>query len=245
SYGIDLGGKPLIVPLLEGLSGIDGLRWIRLMYAYPSNLDLPLMRVMAEKENICSYIDLPLQHIDDSILHAMRRGVSEQETRRLIRQLRREIPGLTLRSSLIVGFPGETDEYFHKLEDFVRETRFDRLGVFTYSHEEGTPAYDLPMQIPAEVAQERQQRLMEIQHEISLQKNQALVGSVQDVFVDGISKESDLLLEGRLQGQAPDIDGVVYINEGDTTQGSFEKVCISEAFAYDLVGKIVTENEKK
>ena len=244
SYGTDFDGKPLIVPLLERLSGIDELRWIRLMYAYPTNFDLSLMRLMAEKENICSYIDLPLQHIDDSILKAMRRGVSEQETRRLIEQLRREIPELSLRTSFIVGFPGETDEAFQKLEDFVLEARFDRLGVFTYSHEEGTPAYDLPEQVPGEIAQERQQRLMEIQQDISLQKNQALVGSVQEVLVDGVSKESDLLLEARLQGQAPDIDGVVYISEGDTRQGNFEKVRITEAFTYDLVGKIIEEDEE-
>ena len=200
SYGMDLGGKPLIVPLLERLSEIDALRWIRLMYAYPSNLDLPLMRLMAEKENICSYIDLPLQHIDDSILKSMRRGVSESETRHLLEQLRQKIPGLTLRSSLIVGFPGETDEAFDKLENFVREAHFDRLGVFTYSHEEGTAAYELPGQVPADVAQERQQRLMEIQREMSLKKNQALLGSVQEVLIDGLSKESDLLLEGRLPG---------------------------------------------
>ncbi|PID57372.1 30S ribosomal protein S12 methylthiotransferase RimO [candidate division KSB3 bacterium] len=244
SYGIDRGGTPLIVPLLQRLSDIRGLQWIRLMYAYPSNFDLPLMQLMAERENICSYIDLPLQHIDDSILHAMRRGVSEQKTRHLLEQLRREIPGLVLRSSLIVGFPGETDAVFQKLEDFVRDTRFDRLGVFAYSHEEGTPACDLPGQIPAEVAQERRQQLMRIQQEISLQKNQSLIGSVQNVLIDGVSRESDLLLEGRLQGQAPDIDGVVYITEGNTEQGRFEKVLVTEALPYDLVGKILSESSE-
>ncbi len=239
SYGLDRYKKQMIVPLLEQLSQVKGIEWIRLMYAYPNSIEPSLMRFIASESTICPYLDLPLQHIDDDILKVMRRPITESETRRLIEHLRQEIPGLTLRTSLIAGFPGETEQAFQKLEDFVRDVRFERLGVFTYSHEEGTPAYDLPNQVPVEIAGERQQRLMQIQTRISLEKHQALVGTRQTVLIDGESEETPLLLEGRMQGQAPDIDGVVYINEGDTEQGQFEEVLITEAFPHDLVGKIV------
>jgi ribosomal protein S12 methylthiotransferase len=217
---------------------VPDVQWIRLMYAYPTSLDLALMRLIASEENICTYIDLPLQHIDDTLLRNMRRAITEAQTRTLIEQLRAEIPNVTLRTSFIVGFPGETDAAFQKLEDFVREVRFDRMGVFTYSHEEGTPAYDLPDQILPEVAQQRHDHLMKIQADISLEKHQQLVGSVQTVLMDGESPETELLLEGRLEGQAPDIDGVVYITDGETEQGAFEQVEITEAHPYDLVGRI-------
>ncbi len=239
SYGIDLTGRSRIIPLLERLVGLDAVPWIRLMYAYPTNFDRALMRLIADTNSICRYLDLPLQHIDDGLLHAMRRGVSEAETWKLTEQLRQEIPGLTLRTSLIVGFPGETDEAFQKLEDFVREVEFERLGVFTYSHEEGTAAYTLPNPVPAAVAEERRKRLMEVQEAIAHRKNQALVGTAQTVLVDGVSEETPLLLEARTEGQSPGIDGVVYINEGDTEQGAFEQVLITEAYSHDLVGKII------
>lgn len=238
SYGIDRAGKPMIVPLLERLVTIEGIHWIRLMYAYPTSLDLSLMHLIVHEQKICTYIDLPLQHIDDTILKQMRRAITEIETRRLIAQLRHQISGLTLRTSLIVGFPGETEAAFKKLEDFVHDVKFDRLGVFTYSHEDGTPAYEMSNQIPYEVAEERRRRLMEIQAEISLKKHQAMVGTLQTVLIDGISEETPLLLEARTEGQAPEIDGVVYINEGDTEQGVFEEVRITEALPYDLVGRI-------
>lgn len=240
SYGIDVNGHSQIIPLLEQLVTIDAVRWIRLMYAYPTSLDLALMRLIANEEKICTYIDLPLQHIDDTILKNMRRAITERQTRKLLEQLRTEISGLTLRTSFIVGFPGETDAAFQKLEDFVQEIQFDRMGVFTYSHEEGTPAYDLPNQIPPNVAESRHDRLMELQARISLRKHQQLIGTVRTVLVDGESQETELLLEGRLEGQAPDIDGVVYINEGETEQDAFEQVEITEAHPYDLVGRIVT-----
>ncbi len=239
SYGVDVTGASQIVPLLEALVTIPDIQWIRLMYAYPTSLDLSLMRLIANESKICTYIDLPLQHIDNGILKDMRRSITEAQTRELLKRVRAEIPGLTLRTSFIVGFPGETDAAFLKLEDFVQDVMFDRVGVFTYSHEEGTPAYDLPNQVPAAIAQERHDRLMEIQAEISLKKHQQLVGSVQTVLIDGESQESELLLEGRLEGQAPDIDGVVYITEGDTEQGRFEQVEITGAHPYDLVGRIL------
>ena len=238
SYGVDLTGKSQIVPLLEQLAATP-VSWIRLMYAYPTSLDLPLMQLIAREAKICTYLDLPLQHIDNAILKKMRRAITEAQTRTLLDQLRAAIPGLTLRTSLIVGFPGETERAFQKLVDFVRDAQFERLGVFAYSPEEGTPAYDLPNQVPAEIAAARYQQVMEIQAAIALQKNQALVGTVQTVLVDGVSAETELLLEARTAGQAPDIDGVVYINEGQTAPGAFEKVLITEAFPYDLVGQIV------
>ncbi|GAK60716.1 hypothetical protein U27_00614 [Candidatus Vecturithrix granuli] len=243
SYGIDFAGKPMIMPLLERLIVIDDLPWIRLMYAYPTNLDLSLMRLMAASDRICTYLDLPLQHIDNDILSQMRRAITETQTRALVEQLRIEIPGLTLRTSFITGFPGETEAAFEKLMRFVQEVEFDRMGVFTYSPEDGTLAYNFPNQIPREVAEERRQQLMEIQAEISRKKHQTLVGTVQTVLIDGESEETPLLLEGRMEGQAPEIDGVVYINEGNTTRGTFEQVLITEAFPYDLVGKIVAETE--
>lgn len=239
SYGIDLTGKSQIIPLLEQLVTIPEIHWIRLMYAYPTSLDISLMRLIASEKKICSYLDLPLQHIDDTILKQMRRAITEVQTRQLLDQLRSEIPGLTLRTSFIVGFPGETDAAFEKLESFVQDVKFDRVGVFTYSHEDGTPAYDLPNQIPANIAEARRDRLMEIQAGISLHKHQQLIGTIQTVLVDGESKETELLLESRTEGQAPDIDGVVYINEGDTEAGAFEHVEITETHPYDLIGKIV------
>lgn len=239
SYGIDLTGKPMIVPLLERLVTTKSVSWIRLMYAYPTSLNLSLMRLIAGEEKICTYLDLPLQHIHDSILKNMRRTVTEKQTRQLLEQLRTEIPGLSLRTSFIVGFPRETDHAFQTLEDFIREIQFDHVGVFTYSHEDGTAAYDMPDQVPADIAEDRHNRLMEVQAEISLRKHQALVGTVQRVLVDGVSEETELLLQARTEGQAPEIDGVVYINEGTTEQGAFEQVRITEAHPYDLVGKIV------
>jgi ribosomal protein S12 methylthiotransferase len=232
-------GKPMIVPLLERLATIENIHWIRLMYAYPTNLDISFMRLLAGSEKICSYLDLPLQHIDDTILTTMRRAMTEVNTRKLLERLRREIPGLTLRTSFIVGFPGETDTAFNKLVAFVREGQFDRVGVFTYSHEEGTRSYDMPGQIPREVAEHRHQCLMQVQADISLKKHQAMVGTRRTVLVDGVSAETPLLLEARTEGQAPEIDGVVYINEGETNPGAFERVRITEAFPYDLVGTIV------
>ena len=240
SYGVDLAGKPMIVPLLERLVTIENIRWIRLMYAYPTNLDLSLIRLIAESEKICTYIDLPLQHIDDTILKNMRRAITETQTRELVEQLYKEIPGLTLRTSFITGFPGETEAAFEKLVDFVRDVQFDRVGVFTYSNEDGTPAYSMTEQIPLNVAEERRRQLMEVQSVISLKKHQAMVGTIQTVLIDGTSEETPLLLESRMEGQAPEIDGVVYINEGQTTPGTFEKVRITEAFPYDVVGTIIT-----
>lgn len=240
SYGIDFTGKSLLVPLLEQLVQIPGLPWIRVMYAYPTSLDRDLMRLIATEEKLCTYLDLPLQHIDNAILSAMRRGITETQTRELVARLRHEIPGLTLRTSLIVGFPGETDAAFDLLLDFVKTVRFERLGVFTYSPEEGTAAADLPNSVPAKIAEKRRQAIMAAQAEISLQQQQALVGTVQTVLVDGESAETPLLIEARTAGQAPEIDGVVYINDGDTTPGAFERVLITEALPYDLVGKIVT-----
>jgi ribosomal protein S12 methylthiotransferase len=160
SYGIDLAGKPMIAPLLEQLGSLSKVRWIRLMYAYPTSLDVSLMKLIAQEEKICTYLDLPLQHIDNTILRKMRRAITETQTRKLVDQLRTEIPGLTLRTSFIVGFPGETEEKFHKLEQFVRDAQFDRLGVFTYSHEDGTPAYAMKDQNPHEIAEERYKRLV-------------------------------------------------------------------------------------
>ncbi len=228
-----------LAPLLRDLSGLAGQKWIRLLYAYPHAFPDAVIEAMRDGPDICRYLDIPIQHISDALLKAMRRGGDGDEIRRLIERLRSRISGIGLRTSLIVGFPGETDADFDELERFVVETRFEHLGVFTYSPEEGTHAATLPNAVPPDLAHERRDRLMELQQEIAQAHNDALVGKRLRVLVEGPSEETELLWQARHEGQAPDIDGVVYINEGDAAPGSFAEVEITEAHAYDLVAKIV------
>ena len=228
--------------MLKALAEIGGLRWIRLFYTYPTDFNNRLIDLIAEEEKICSYIDLPLQHIDDGILKKMNRKGKRKEIEGLIQTLRARIPNVTLRSTFIVGFPGETEKEYQRLSDFIRQTEFDRLGVFTYSLEEGTSAYPLGDPVPQGVKAKRQRALLEMQRKISKKKNRMLIGTTQTVLVDGLSKESDLLLEGRMEGQAPDVDGVVLINDiGDreVKPGDFVSVRIEAAHDYDLVGSVV------
>ncbi|WDT78363.1 MAG: radical SAM protein [Candidatus Manganitrophus sp.] len=247
--------KGELVTLLKALVRIDGLRWIRLFYTYPTDFTDALIDLIAEEEKICRYIDLPLQHIDDTILKKMNRKGKRRDIERLIQKLRDRIPGVTLRSTFIVGFPGETEKEFRTLSEFIREIEFDRLGIFTYSLEEGTSAHPLGDPIAEGVKIKRQKALLEMQRKISRRKQRKMIGSVQTVLVDGLSKESDLLLEGRLEGQAPDVDGVVLINDlggmvggrngnhdtgGEVVNpGRFVSVRITAAHDYDLVGEIV------
>lgn len=219
--------------LMRMLVRIEGIEWLRLMYAYPGRISEGLMQVMAGEEKVCRYLDIPVQHIDDDLLRAMNRRSTADDIRRGIERLRRHVPGIALRTSLIVGFPGETEAAFKRLLRFVKDTEFDRLGVFTYSPEEGTPARNLAGPVSAEVAEERRGRIMEVQAAISLRKNRALVGSRQRVLVDGME---DLVLMGRLVTQAPDIDGAVYLSECDAAPGDFVEVVITDASEYDLKG---------
>ncbi len=220
--------------LLRKLTKVPGLSWVRLMYAYPGRISDELMTVMAEEENICKYLDIPVQHIDDKILSAMNRRGTSDDIKRTIEKLRKHVPGIALRTSLIAGFPGETEAAFKRLLTFVKEAEFEQLGVFTYSPEEGTPAYDFSNRVLDDIADERLDRIMKAQAKISLKKNQALIGSRRRVLIDGME---DLALIGRLQTQAPEIDGVVYLSETEAGPGEFVEVTITEAAEYDLMGK--------
>ncbi len=219
--------------LLTKLARVRGIQWLRLMYAYPGRISRELMAVMADEAKICKYLDIPIQHFDDRVLAAMNRRGTSEDIRRTIDQLRKKVPGIALRTSLIVGFPGETEAAFRRLLSFVKETEFDHLGVFTYSPEEGTPAQGLKQTVPTDVAADRLDRIMKAQARISLRKNSALVGSRVRVLVDGME---DMTLVGRMQTQAPEVDGVVYLSETEAAPGEFLDVTITDATEYDLVG---------
>ncbi len=244
-FGSDRGEPGALLSLLQQLSGVDGLRWIRLMYLHPDHLSDDLIGLIASEEKIIPYLDLPVQHISDPILKKMNRKVRGRDLRRRIRKLQESIPDVVLRTSVIVGFPGEGEEDFRALCDFIREIRFHHLGVFEYSREEGTPAASLPGPVPKEIRRERRGILMEIQAEISKARNTERIGTTLEVLVEGRSAETDLLLAGRYYGQAPEIDGQVLINEGNADVGRFYPVRIAEAFEYDLFGGIVAEGEEE
>lgn len=238
-YGRDRKEGPRLAELLRELTTIEGLQWIRLLYTHPAHLTPDVIHLIAEERKICKYLDLPLQHIDDGILKAMNRNVSEEEIRELIGRLRREIPGIILRTSLMVGFPGETKNRYEKLLRFVRETQFDRLGVFTYSRENGTPAASLKGQVSEKIKAGRYHETMALQKQISRQKQKELFGSRVTVLVEGPGKTGNVLWEGRTQGQAPDVDGVTFITKGDARPGEMVEVLITETTVYDLYGEII------
>ncbi len=237
SYGRDM-GKVQLYELLKELVDTN-VDWIRILYNYPHPFPDKLMDLIAREPKICNYIDMPLQHIDEEVLRKMNRIHQQEYTINLIKRMRERIPNLVLRTSLIVGFPGETEKAFKTLYDFVKETRFDRLGVFIYSQEEGTPAGQMESQIDEEVKQARWDKIMKLQEKISLKNHEKLIGTIQDVLISGLSQETDLLLEGRYYGQMPEGDGVVYINDGTASPGDMVKVEITDAHPYDLVGRIV------
>lgn len=237
SYGKDLKGS--LAALLEGLTLIEGEKWIRLMYAYPHEFPEAVIAMIRDISDICAYVDLPIQHASDRILKMMKRKGNVEETRGFIEFLRYEIPEISVRTSLIVGFPGETDREFDELLDFIGEMKFEHLGAFIYSPEEGTPAAKLKNRVARPIAEARLSELMDLQREISLGNNRRYLGKRIRVLVDGPSKETDMLLAARHEGQAPGIDGVVYIADGIAAAGDFATVEISEAHEYDLVGRIV------
>ena len=241
AYGYDQGGRggPRLHTLVRGLAAVPDLRWIRLLYAYPRKFPDALIDAIAEEERVCNYLDMPLQHIADPVLRRMRRGHRADKARALLDRLRGRIPDIAIRTTFIVGFPGETDEDFEALLEFVREERFERVGVFRFSVEPSTPAAELPRQVPTRIRAERWKALMEAQAIISRERNDAMVGRHVEVLVEGRSPQTDLLLQGRMATQAPDIDGVVYINEGEASPGDFVTVRIEESHDYDLVGPIV------
>lgn len=239
AYGYDLQMNRGLAELIGQLEQIPGLAWIRLLYCYPTGIEPWLIELWKNHPQLCPYLDIPLQHIQDHILARMNRRGSSVYLRGLLRELRREVPELALRTSLMVGFPGEGEEDFKSLMDFVTEVGFDHLGVFTYSREEGTPAYDWEPRVPAKLKKARQQKLMKLQRKISAQKLKSWVGREAKVMIDGPSPETPYLLAARLPQQAPEADGCVYINEGHAEAGQLVRVKITESFDYDLVGKIV------
>jgi ribosomal protein S12 methylthiotransferase len=243
-YGQDLEGDVSLEVLLSRLTTITDLSWIRLLYSYPDGISDELIRLIKEEKKICKYLDIPLQHISDPILKRMNRRSTSAEIRALIAKLRREIPDIALRTSLIVGFPGETEEDFKQLLQFVEEVRFDRLGVFCYSREEGTPAAEMPDQISERVKRERYKKLMKAQARLSFKRNRRLVGRTEEVIVEGYSEETDLLLRGRCSRQAPDIDGQVYITAGTANVGDIVRMKITDSSDYDLIGEIIDPDDE-
>ncbi|HPQ81539.1 MAG TPA: 30S ribosomal protein S12 methylthiotransferase RimO [bacterium] len=237
AYGRDVGSD--IATLMEELARLPGPKWLRLLYSYPHGFPDRLIEVIRDSRDVCKYVDVPIQHISDRVLRSMKRKGAGAEIRELVGKLRREIPGVSLRTSLIVGYPGETQEDFDMLLDFVCEARFEHLGVFTYSPEEGTAASRLKGRVTHEVAARRRDEIMDVQRDISLENNRRYLGRRLRVLVEGVSPESDLLIAGRHEGQAPEIDGVVYINDGSAARGEFAEVEITEAHEYDLVGRTI------
>ncbi|HQS05987.1 MAG TPA: 30S ribosomal protein S12 methylthiotransferase RimO, partial [Daejeonella sp.] len=237
-YGLDLYSKRNLADLLRNLSDVDGIEWIRLQYAYPSGFPMDILEVMNERSNICNYLDMPLQHISDSMLSSMRRGITRQKTIDLVNSIRDKVPDIALRTTLICGYPGETEKDFEEMRDWVTETRFDRLGCFTYSHEEKTHAYELIDDVPEEVKQERVETIMGIQQEISFDINQDKVGRTYKVLID---KKEGNYLTGRTEYDSPEVDNEVLIDAriSYATPGSFVQVKIDRAEDFDLYGQIV------
>jgi ribosomal protein S12 methylthiotransferase len=238
-YGAEQGGSRGLAPLLRDLARVDGIEWVRFLYAYPTTVDDSVLEALASEPKLCRYLDIPLQHASGPILKAMKRPGTAASNLSLLRRIREAVPGVAIRSSFIVGFPGETEEDYQALLRFCAEAELDHLGVFTYSNEEGTTAFVPEEAISEETKALRRDKLMRQQRRISLARNRSRVGSRLRVLVEGPSKETDLLLQGRAEHQAPDIDGVVLINEGESIPGRFETVEIVEAHPYDLVGRIL------
>src|SRR5713226_4436448 len=242
-YGEDLDKQDALAHLLRELSHTDGIEWVRVMYTYPTHISDGFLDVLAEEPKAVKYLDMPLQHASQNVLKLMKRGGNRSSLERLIKRVRKRVPGIAVRTTFITGFPGETDEDFDELLAFVKSVEFDRVGVFTYSDEEGTPAYDLPNKVEPKIAKQRRARLMKEQLKISRRKNKARVGKTVRVLFEGESAESDLLWQGRMETQAPDIDGCVLINDAPEDfapqPGQVVNALITEAQEYDLVGRIV------
>jgi ribosomal protein S12 methylthiotransferase len=238
-YGSDMQDGTNLETLIKRLAAIDGLRWIRLLYAYPDGITDSLIELIRDEPKVCKYLDIPIQHISDPVLKAMKRRSSEQQIRDLVALLREKIPSITLRTSLIVGFPGETVDDFNNLMHYVEQTHFDRLGVFCYSREEGTPAATMTEQVSERVKRERYRKLMRAQARLSFRRNRALIGTTEEVIVEGFSEETELLLKGRSSRQAPDIDGQVYITSGTADVGDIVTLRITDSSDYDLIGEMV------
>ncbi len=237
-YGLDLYGKRNLDELLRRLSDVNGIEWIRLQYAYPSGFPMEILNAMNERENICKYLDMPLQHISDNMLRSMRRGITKQKTIDVVNQIRDKVPGIAMRTTLITGYPGETQQDFEEMAEWVHDTMFDRLGCFTYSHEEKTHAYSLTDNVPEDIKQERADAVMEIQQGISFDKNQKKIGQTFKVLIDKIDSG---FFVGRTQFDSPEVDNEVLIDAkvNYATIGSFVNVKVLKAEDFDLYGQIV------
>ena len=241
-YGVDLYGKKSLASLLKKLCAINGLRWIRILYCYPEEINDELISVMEQEKKICHYLDLPIQHASDSILRRMGRRTTRKDLIHIIQKLRERIPDIVLRTTLITGFPGETQEDHEILMEFVDEMEFDRLGVFTYSAEDGTPAAAFPDQIPEEVKEDRREELMLLQQEISAEKGESRIGSTVLVMIEGkVSGENAYM--GRTCDDAPKVDGCIFVQTAETLMtGDFVRVTVTGSMEYDLIGVISDES---
>lgn len=238
-YGLDIYNDRKLADLLKNLSDVEGLEWIRLQYAYPSQFPMDVLDVMNERDNICKYLDMPLQHISDNMLKSMRRGITKRRTIELVNEIRSRVPNIALRTTMIAGYPGETEQDVAELIDFVAESKFDRLGVFTYSHEENTHAHTLNDTLTAEEKQARADSIMEVQQDISFQLNQAKIGQTFKVMID--RKEKDYFV-GRTEFDSPEVDNEVLIDAKDQylSVGSFVQAKISKATEFDLYGNVIS-----
>src|SRR5215210_1298827 len=248
-YGEDLGQPDALAHLLRELSHLKGVEWVRVMYTYPTHISDAFLDVLAEEPKAVKYLDMPLQHASQNVLKLMKRGGNRKSLERLIKRVRQRVPGIAVRTTFITGFPGETEADFEELLSFIKSVEFDRVGVFTYSDEEGTPAFELAHKVPGRTAARRRTSLMKEQAKISSRKNKDRVGEVVQVLFEGESKESELLWQGRMETQAPDIDGCVLINDVHDgvlpAAGEIVNVEITEAHEYDLIGRILAADERR
>jgi len=242
-YGEDLGEVDALAKLIRALGEVKNLEWIRVMYAYPTHISDVFLEAINETPKAVKYLDMPLQHASRNVLKLMKRGGNRESLERLINKVRSKVPNITIRTTFITGFPGETEEDFEELMTFVRNCEFDNVGVFTYSDEEGTLAFDLPNKVDAKTTKQRRARLMKEQARISKRKNRSKIGNVYKVIFEGLSQESDLLFQGRLEGQAQEIDGYILINDMpenfEPRVGEIYNIKINEAYEYDLIGEII------
>ncbi len=239
AYGRDLDARTPLAEVVRRIADVAGIRWVRLHYLYPEKLDAPLIELLAGHPRVLPYVDMPLQHAADAMLRRMKRGHGGPRLRQLVERLRREVPGLVMRSAFIVGHPGETDAEFEELLDFVRWAELDRVGVFRYSDEPDAASHALPGKVAPKVAAARARKLMSVQRRISKAHSRALIGRELDVLVEGPSEESELVMVGRHAGQAPDIDGAVYLSGAEVLPGQMRRVRVDQASDYDLVGEVI------
>jgi ribosomal protein S12 methylthiotransferase len=239
SYGTDLGPPSSLTDLIKSLLPVESLQWLRLLYLRPERITTDLLDLISREEKICPYLDIPIQHVSDRILKAMNRPYRQKDLGLLMETIRRALPSVALRTTVMVGFPGEGEEDFKTLLRFIAETEFDHLGVFSYSPEEGTPAAGYADAVNPAVSQARMDQIMALQKEITWKKNQGRIGSMEPVLVTGVSPESDFLIQGRTRFQAPEVDGVIYLTDGRPKIGEIVRVKITEGHPYDLVGVVV------